>query len=153
MLRCLPTRDREAKRRFVETYRGMQILLKKLDVAIGPPLACHKVLFVLLIVRSMYGALTGTGEVRVLQALVGFSRWFYLQMAFKTIGSVNESCEDMLPAWKKLRRDPWFGRFLKSCRKLRVGVAELYYVDRKMSLTLAGIIVESTENMLIAETG
>ena len=143
---------RDAKQRFVRTYRGMQILLHKFDSAIGPPLAGHKVLFVMLIVRSMYGALTQNGgEVRILQALVGSSAWLYLQMAFKIIGSIYEGCEDMLPEWKQLGKDPWFGRFLKSCKKLRVSVAGLYYVDRKMSLTLAAIILENTVNMMIAE--
>ena len=129
----------------------MQILDTKFDTGVGPALAGHKILFVLMIIRSMYGALTQNGELRILQAIVGFSAWLYLQMAFKMIGSVYESCEDMLPAWKKFGKDPWFRRFLKSCRKQRVEVAGLYYVDGKMSLTMAAIVVESTVNMLIAK--
>ena len=129
----------------------MQILLQKFDSALGPPLAGHKVLFALMIIRSMYGALTQSGEVRILQAIVGSSAWFYLQMAFQTIGNVSEGSEEMLFAWKPLGIDPWFGRFLKSCRLMRVGIAGFYYVDKQMSLTLAAIILDGTVNMLIAE--
>ena len=129
----------------------MQILYTKFDTGVGPVLAGHKILFVLMIIRSMYGALTQAGELRILQAIVGFSAWLYLQLAFKTIGNVYESCEEMLPAWKKFGKDPWFRRFLKSCRKQRVEVAGFYYVDRKMSLTLAAIILENAVNMMIAK--
>ena len=144
-------RRRDTRQSFAKMYRGMQILLQKFDSAIGPPLAAHKVIFGLMIIRSMYGALTQSGEVRILQAIIGTSGWLYLQMAFKNIGSVSQGCEEMLFAWKPMGKDPWFGRFLKSCKQLRVGIAGLYYVDKQMSLTLASIILDRIVNMLIAE--
>ena len=129
----------------------MQILHKKFDIGFGPMLAAHKILFVLMIVRSIYGALTQTGELQVLQALAGFSAWLYLQLAFKTIGSVYDVCEGMLPVWKELGKDPWFRRFLRSCKNIQIEVAGMYHVDRKMCLTLAAMIVESTVSILIAQ--
>ena len=129
----------------------MQILYKEFDTSFGPMLAGHKILFVLMIVRSIYGALTQTGELQVLQALAGFSAWLYLQVAFKTLGSVSDLCEEMLPAWKGLGRDPWFRRFLKSCKLLKIEVAGMYHVDREMCLSLAGIIVDGTVSTLIAK--
>ena len=89
--------------------------------------------------------------VRVLQGVAGFSAWLYLQLAFRALGNIHETSTEALNAARGMNRDPWFRRFMRSCKPLKVDVAGLYYVDRGMPLTLAAIILESTVNLLIAE--
>ena len=64
--------------------------------AIGPPIAAQKVPFVLMIIRSIYGALKGEGMVRVLQGLVGSSAWIYFQLTFRALGSIHETSLEAL---------------------------------------------------------
>ena len=152
IFREMPETSSSATHKFAKTYRSLQALHIKFELSFGALVAAHKIIFILMIIRSMYGAFAGTGEVRILQAIVGTRTWFYLQTAFKLIGGVHQTCTDMLLAWRRVR-DPWFTRFLKSCRVVKVEIAGLYYVDKKLSLTLAAIILENIVNMLIALHG
>ena len=104
-----------------------------------------------MIIRSIYGALKGEGLVRVLQGVVGFCAWLYLQLAFRALGSIHETSDQALRMGRRMNGNSWFRRFLRSCKPLKVTVGGLYYVDRGMPLTLAAIILESTVNLLIAE--
>ena len=143
-------RDPRNARRFSRLYRALQILHVQHGNAFGPPLAAHKVPFALMIIRSLYGALTGEGVIRLLQAAVGLCAWIYLQLAFRLLGNVCENSEGSLKEFARMGGNPWFTRFLKSCKPLKVSMGGLYYVDRGMPLTLAAIIVESTVDLVIA---
>ena len=82
--------------KFSRLYRALEILRVKHGAALGAPISAHKVLFVLMIMRSIYGAVKGEGLARVLQGVVGFSAWLYLQLAFRALASVHETSNEAL---------------------------------------------------------
>ena len=138
--------------KFSKLYRTLEVLHIHHGIAFGPPIVAHKIPFVLMAIRSLYGALRGEGILRVLQAVMGFSTWLYLYLAFSALGAVHETSSDALQKWSGFRGgNPWFRRFWRSCRPLRFNVAGFYYVDKGMPLTLSVHIVESTVDMVLAE--
>ena len=137
--------------KFSHLYHALEILRVKHGAALGPPIAAHKIPFALVIIRGIYGALKGEGLVRILQGVVGGSAWLYLHLAFRALGSIHDTSDEALRVSRRMNGNSWFRRFLRSCKPLKVSVGGLYYVDKGMPLTLAGIILESTVNLLIAE--
>ena len=136
----------------MKLYRCLQLLQKKLGDAYGICLAAHKILFALVVVRSIYSALVIHSEVRVLLTVVGMSTWFYLHVAFKTLGQIYVASDEALKAWKPYGQNRLFRRFLQSCPPLKVKISYLYYIDRGLPLTLATIILESIVNLLLAHS-
>ena len=144
------TGGQKKRSQFARLYRTLQVLRIHHDVAFGQPIAATKLPFVLLIIRGLYGAVSGEGAARVAQAVGALSAWLYLQVAYKTLGNIHESSNEAVKMWSKMNQNPWFARFLRSCKPLKFEVTGFYFVDKGMPLTLANIIVTRTVDLLIA---
>ena len=131
-------------------YKTAQILHTKANYVYQISLPGHKILFVLLCVRSIYGAMTIQSGVRVLLAIVGSLALVYLRVTFKILAKFFDLSDGGLQAWKRSSQDGWFKRSLQSCQPLKMQIGSFYYVDRGMVPTLFSIIVQSTVSLLLS---
>ena len=131
------------------TYRQLQVAQSVAKDAISIALQGQQCLCVVLIMRSLYGALVVDGPERG-RMIVGIIAHFgFLRGVFKAVAEVSENSDAILSSWSIHGHDKWFRRFRRSCRALRFGMSGLYYVDHSMMLSMWAIILDGTVNLLV----
>ena len=81
--------------------------------------------------------------------LIGTVALSILVSIWKKLGELHEASFLTLSAWRRMKSAPWFRKFLRSTPALRVQVGRFFYVDKMMILTLLGIIIQNTSNLLL----
>ena len=131
-------------------YRTLQILQSRANGRFRYMLAAVKVLFLLLAIRCIYGAVKMRGILQILNLNSIAGLLVFLTFTFWALGQVFAKSQSALMTQKSVRGgDKWFRRFLQSCRPLRFEIAHLYFVDPLMSLTMGSFVLENVANLLI----
>ena len=131
-------------------YRSLQILQSRANRTFRYPLAAVKVLFLLLMIRFIYAMVKMDGPVQILNLNNTIGNLVFLVVAFRALGQVYAKSVDVFLQQKHLvGGNKWFRRFLRSCWPLRFEIANLYFVDPPMSLTMGSFILENVANMLM----
>ena len=131
-------------------YRSLQILQSRANRTFRYPLAAVKLLLLLLMIRFIYGMVKMDGPLRLLNLNNTIGNLVFLLVTFRALGQIYEKSGYMLLKHRRLiRGNKWFRRFLWSCWPLRFEIANLYFVDPPMSLTMGSFILENVANMLM----
>ena len=130
-------------------YRKLQVVQIMATDAVSIVLQVQQFLCIILIMRSLYGALVVDGPERG-RMIVGIIAHFgFLRGVFKAVAEVYGNSDQVLASWSIHGRDKWFKRFRMSCRALKIDIAGLYYVDHSLMLTMCAIILDGTVNLLV----
>lgn len=81
--------------------------------------------------------------------VLGSAFFVIVLLQYKNYGTVYEESCTTLETWRTVRSDPWFRRYCKSCRPLRVNMGRYYFADRTLVLTMLSIILDNTANLTI----
>ena len=114
-------------------------------------LTCHSLVFAVIAIRALYGALTSHVDAKIFLLFLGSGTWIYLEGLYTFLSQVHQASYLALKGWHEPGRGgPGFKFFLRSCRPFKVEIAGLFYVDRGMPLNMATIILDRIVNMLVA---
>ena len=141
--------EMEGPSQWARRYRCLQVLQGKTNEVAKFPLASLKILFLLGVIRCVYGVMKMNGYVRVINFNCAAGFLVFLAVTFKALGEIYEKSEEALARQKKVRKNKWFRRFHRSCLPLKIQVAGIYFIDSPMSLTMFSFIIQNVANMLI----
>ena len=130
-------------------YRCLQLMQARANERFKHMLASLKVLFLSVLIRSMYGVVKIDGALRLFNLNVAILGDGFLGVLLKTYGKVFEESERALLDRKVAIGDRRFRRFHQSCRPLTFEIGGLYFVDRGLSLTVGSFVAQSVAGMLI----
>ena len=139
----------EGPSKWARRYRCLQVLQKGTNETVKFPLAALKTLYLLGVIRCIYGVIKMDGFIRVINFNCAVGFLVFLTVAFKALGEIYEKSEEALAQQKKMLKNRWFRRFHRSCWPLKMQVAGMYFIDSPMSLTMYSFIIINVANMLI----
>lgn len=136
---------------WARNFRCLQLLQSRANETCSRMIGAVKVLFVSVLIRSIYGAIKMEGITRLLSLSAAMFSIGFLGVLFKVYGQVWAGSRAVLMARRKgiPREEKWFRAFHRSCQPLKFDIAGLYFVDPGMSLTLGSFVVQNMANLLI----
>ena len=146
-VRAILRKLRSSGTKWIE-YRAISILQTEYNHVFQDWLVAHVILDVISISLNIYQAVA-MHSVRALVVcgmVITSATW-----TLREYSSVHYDSIAVLQRWKNSGRwrPTWFKKFLRSCKPLKINNGRLFYVDRKLLLTLAAIVVDKTTSMLV----
>ena len=72
-------------------------------------------------------------------------------VTFTTLAGTYDVSKEVLMGWKSRRR-PWFARFLRSTKPVRIQMGSYFYADKELVLTSMGIMADNSVTLMVSRS-
>jgi len=136
--------------RFSNAMRKLQMLQCFCNEMWGTTNVLYEVCCIGGSILGFHGSVRLPGSRAVQQFVVAIFFASTLLHLWTDMGDIFKSAKSVQQSWKEKVEDPWFKRFLRSTRVVRMNVGAFFYADRSIRLTILGMISQNTVSLLLS---